>query len=574
MNQLCQRIGLCRKLIALAGASSIGLAAATALSDAPAAKPSTKPASAATTPAAPPQTQPSEKDLAQIKQMEAYYATLYSRPLEIEGNARLAHLIAVTSLSRIDAEEISNRLLFVAKRAKADHRVSQFAWEALANRYRSLTEEQQDTFYRVGLEIADAGGFPAETAGPLLAVLATRPLQADDNRRVSQLLVRVAEENDPETPHGLGTLQQAASAIAAWADRDLISNLLRQMGRSPALAKRIDLMLRGLPSPPPAPAEKGPPPAAAWGKWLTDAAAGLKPKPAALDAKALAPMAAFFGKPERIINPRDPKWNKEIELPRLNLTEVNVAFCVDATGSMAQSNEYVTAYLEMTVKALSVLSPSIRAGAVYYRHESVPAVMVDCCKKAATDRNNFLVRGLPLTKDISRLVKTMRAQVVDPKAGHKDGAGAYLTAITSAADLLGPARKDTVRIAIVVGDTFVTKGSESAIVEVATRAAKTGLIAVFVVKDSKAAASVKPASLAATGMDPVVYSPDLSKFNKPGVDAAEGFVNTAFGTAAQRAIASTLTKEYADRVPPVFKGIWRIFLAEQRGEANRAAAAR
>ena len=593
-------------------------------------------------PATAPAYVPTARDLETIAEMERYYAKLYARPLEVEANARLAHLIAVGSLARIDAATTADKLLLIANRGKVDPRVAQAAWEALAARYPSLMAGERAEWLDAGLSIADAGGFPGDSAGPLLAALATRPPGAGGGaaggaaesagkedgkpsgkaaikavrtpernaKAVDALLLRVAEENDPAVEQGRRTLDAAADTLARWADKEVVGRLVRQMGRSVPLSKRIDRMLRRLPNPP---AEAGDRPAAVWAKWLATADLG---KPAELarasdSAKAADPGKrgesastkpatapagyagdnSFFVKPDRIVNPKDPKWSAEIELPKLQLAEVNVAFCVDATGSMAESNAYVTAYLEMAVKSLGVISPTIKAGAIYYRHENVKAFMVDCCKTAATQKGNFLVKGMPLTADIPGLVKQMQAQRIEGPSGHDAGGGAYLSAMTSAAELLGPPRKGVARVAIIIGDTFVTHGSEKGIVEAAKLAKEAGLIVVFVVRDQRAAMSVKGASNAASGHDAIVYLPDLGKFKGGGggvgggvvggggaamsgpsaTEAAEGFVTTAFGRAAERAVTAMVSKGYADRVPPLFRNAWRLLLAEMRAEKAKAA---
>jgi hypothetical protein len=486
-----------------------------------------------------------------INTMENYFADVYSQPLRIEKDARLAHLIAAVSLAKIDGAPLTRHLFTLADRAKIDPLVAQIAWEALHARYKSLTPDQRTTWLKHGLAIAKANGFPGETAATLIAALASQPLDEKQLDDVTAFLTSVAEENDPATPPGKATLDTAATALAAWSEHKVNQRLVRQM-RNAGMTKRIALMLAKLPN---APTQES---AAAWEQWL---AKNKLEAPKSLPA--YTPKTPFFETPEKIEDPHDKKWKADTEIGDLRLSALDIVFCVDATGSMAASNEYVTTYLEATVKSLSVLTSNIRVGAVYYRHENVPEVMVDCCKKAEKEPDNFLVKTIPLTPDIPHLVAQMKAQKVEKDKGHDKGGGAYFSAITNAVQLLGPSRgKNHAQVAVVVGDTDVTTGSDKEILVLAERAKKAGYKLNFLVKDKGAAKSVNPASLAASDNEAIIYQPDILKMTKKSDDPLDGFEKTAFGKTAVRVIASTLPKNYANRADPLFQNVWRIILAQ------------
>src|SRR5262249_25076147 len=152
----------------------------------------------------------------------------------------------------------------------------------------------------------------------------------------------------------------------------------------------------------------------------------------------------------------------------------------------AESNEFVFTYLQAAVKSLSVITTNLRAGAVYYRHENVPAVMVGCCQRKANAKgaNDFFVGTISLQKNLPPLVGQMKAIVPDRNKGHDGGRGAYYSAMHNALIVLGPKRdKNSAQVMAIVGDTTVTKDSETEVLELAEKTAKLGYKVTYVVKN-------------------------------------------------------------------------------------------
>src|SRR5688572_1851957 len=121
------RRGLLQGAIVAMTCAVCGLAWPTSLTAAPSSQPTTRPASRA-------------RDTA-IQKLEAFYAKAYGEPLD--SAERLPRGIAIVSLSRIDAEPVTERLLGVFKAKDKDPVVQYLAWEALHARHASLSPEQR-----------------------------------------------------------------------------------------------------------------------------------------------------------------------------------------------------------------------------------------------------------------------------------------------------------------------------------------------------------------------------------------------------------------------------------------------
>ncbi len=254
---------------------------------------------------------------------------------------------------------------------------------------------------------------------------------------------------------------------------------------------------------------------------------------------------------------------KESEFGDVRVNKLELVFCVDGTGSMQASNEFVTGYVRSVYMALSTISQDTRAGAVYYRHENDPAVMLDCCRKAIKYKD-MTVQPINPTADPDDLVKAMRA-MLPPEgkriSGH-GGNGAYYSALETAAKVLGTPRKNESLIIVCIGDAHMTPGSEGKIVELGKSLKEKGYISIFLNRDQWSADNLADASKAASGETPIVYRDDVNRL-KAGGDVYEDFESSAFGEMSQRAIRASIPTQYANRAKPVLSSVWRILVAKE-----------
>jgi hypothetical protein len=484
-----------------------------------------------------------------VANLEKYFADIYSKPLR-EKN-RLSQLIGVVSLARLGGEPITKKLL--AATLELDVLAGQLAWEAVHARQASLSPADREKWLAAGMDIARRGGFPGATIAPLLSACSEKPAAAF--KPLPELLVRVAVENDPANKDGKPAINAARDAIATWRDPKLVQLLLARLQKKPELLPRIVAMLAGLPDPPEA-TEDAAKFRGVWGRYLrVNKLAPPTTRPS------YAGVSKLFPVPEMIVDPGDKKWRKDLELPRLQIDAVDLAICVDATASMAASNEYVTAYIETVMRLMRLMSDQVRGGAVYYRHEIDESIMLPCCKEALEQKDGFRTRTIPFVNDPKVLVKQMLAQKLTGKTGHgKDRiyAGAFAGGIETAMKMnWSPSGK---RIIVSTGDDNATLGSEQKLLDLAEQAKKEGTLLLFVVRDTTAAKSIAPASKAATGLDPIIYKDDVEKLkatSQPATSmtAIEQFKGTAFETMTTRVLELSLPEGYRDRVKPLMAAV-------------------
>ena len=507
-------------------------------------------------------TQPTDKDAkkqALIEQLEEYYAKLYIAPLRIEKDARLAHLVACVSLSRVSGAPLTKNLMVLASMAKSDPLVAQCGWEAVHARAATLQADQLQKFIDYGLQISGSGGFPGETAVGLLEVLKTQPIADKRLEPTIKMLVRVAEENDPATEFGKRTLNAGAAAVAAWSDPRVVNALIKEL--SGKNAKRVGTLLRGMPNPP---AEDT---AAAWEKWAK--ANELK---VSTQLPALESHSAFFPAPETISNPDDAKWRKEAELPDLRINRLDVMVTIDATPSLADTSPFFNAFLEPVLLSLSTVTPKTRMGVVFYRCETNPAAQDECCKKTQAARK-MMVNAVNPTPDVNQLLGEIKKQLASNGRGGHSGNGAYLCGIEAAAKTLGKPEKGTVQVICVTGDAKPTPQSLKILLDTCTKLKEAGVIMPFMIRDGNKAESLNSFSLAASDEKPLLYNDHYALTNllEKDKDPIAIFDQTAFYDMATRVIAGAIPKAYGDRAAPITGLTWKILSGKIHADRARLA---
>ncbi len=388
----------------------------------------------------------------------------------------------------------------------------------------------------------------ARRAAPLLQALSSKP--AATFKPLPEFLIRVAAENDPDTKDGKKAIEAAKDAIATWRDPRIVNLLIASLQKRPKLAPRVIGMLSGLPDAPESSADDVKKLTGVWGRYVRTSKLVPPSTQQSYEGK-----SAMFAAPEMIVDPEDKKWRKDLELPNLQVDSVELAVCVDATGSMAASNDYVTAYVESVMRMLKLLSEQVRGGAVYYRHETDPSFMLQCCKDVDKEKQSMRVKVLQPMSDPKALVQLTRTLKLPGKKGHGENPN-YCAAWAAG---LNAAIKDfrwspkSKRIIACTGDDNPTPGSEKAFIALAEKAKKEGILLMFVVRDEKVSKYVGAASKAATGLEPILYGPDIAKLqastakekDKKAVSAMEDFKGTAFETMTTRVVEQSLRKAIA-----------------------------
>ncbi len=480
--------------------------------------------------------------------LETYYANAYGAPLK--QKSRLARLVAVVSLSRIDAMPITERLIEAA--SGDDLLVAQVAWDALHARHASLTDDQRNRWLDAGLKARKRGAFPGETGLPLLSAVAGYVYDADP-KMIADMVGDSATAENAEKLRPIVLKLFQTRPDCRWL-RPLVTKYLRQADS----AARVEPALRSIPGAPSG-VDKPGQLVVAWDRFIN----GL-PKTDPLEPGAYAGTSEAFPKPEKIDNPEGAKWRRELELPNLPTERIELAYCIDSTGSMVEVNKLLAATLQPLTMAMGLAASDVRAGVVYYRHETVPALQKGCCKKAASDPKNHTVFVVPLSKQVDAVVGAMRSFYIDPNAGHDGGTGAYAAALEAATKLNWGNAKTSERVVIVIGDAVPTDGSVDHATKCAALLKQNGVRLHFLELNNNAAKAVSPMATAG-GNAPVIFQSDMAlykKFTGAGkpLPLSEA-IKSNVGTTVTNVIRDTLPPEFHDRMDTLWKATLPILQA-------------
>jgi len=299
----------------------------------------------------------------------------------------MARAMAVVGLAQIDDPRATPPMV----QALADDKnrlVRVYAWEALFARHGKLDDAQREAWVRGGKELAKAGALRGDLRVGLVYLIGCEaPTQ--ENRDIFAGLFQHTNSLDPAD---IRTLYAMRDVLARWKSPDLVKSLVSTMADLD-YAYRADLVLSGLGS--------GVPPARtlidrgtktmwektreAWIEWVRGAnlqEAGPDPKVWADRESDLIPS------PERIEDPADPRWRKDLELAPLRLKQLDVVFAVDSTGSMGPVIRWMQRNVIKMMRAMAIVSREPRIGVVFYRDHG----------------DEYVVSPVPLTGNAEALV--------------------------------------------------------------------------------------------------------------------------------------------------------------------------
>jgi hypothetical protein len=508
-----------------------------------------------------------------IRRLEEFYARVYGEPLST--TERLPRQIAIVSLSRIDAAPITDRLMEAFKAKDRDPVIQYLAWEALHARHQSLTSDQRRRWATGGLKAALNGAFPGATVTPLLLALSEHHPTALEGEP-GQLAVRVVRENDLDDESGKAALDALRQLVSAWHDPRLVRLLVAQLNKkpnSPELAKRVDHVLRGLPEAPP----EGKDPRTAWNA-ANEKIAKLKVA-SSEELKPYSGTAGVFSAPAKITDPNDPRWRAELEITKLAVSDFDLVWCIDATGSMNDENQLVARETGLVMRVCGLVSKRARCGTIYFRHETDPALMEECCERAKANPQWYQVKGYPLTERAAELSKTMAAERIprpDPMGeGNVHPGGAFHAALKAAVEQMPWSKDRGARKAVVlVGDSRLTAGSESACAKLVKEAKSHGFQVHALVKGAAIRSwpdAVEPGGgvlLPFMTEEDLAALPEDAPFRRRRMMMMAGDANprAVFGKVAAVVIRDSVAQPYRDRVDPLVKILLKYAEASEAAE--------
>jgi hypothetical protein len=250
---------------------------------------------------------------------------------------------------------------------------------------------------------------------------------------------------------------------------------------------------------------------------------------------------------------------------------------------MNDENQLVARETGLVMRVCALVSKRARCGTIYFRHETDAALMQPCCKNAKSNSAWYQVKGYPLTDEPAELSSKMLAERIprpDPRGeGNVHPGGAFHGALAGAiAQMQWSKDKGARRAIVLVGDSRITPGSESACAKLVADAKAKGFQVHALVKDG--AVRNWPDAVRPGGGVLLPFRTDEDLANRPDddgnvpprrrrmlMDEIYG-PREVFGKIAATVIRDSVTEPYRDRVDPLVKIL--LNYAEASEAAERA----
>jgi len=303
--------------------------------------------------------------------------------------------LAVVALGRANATQTTDRLIGALLEER--HPIVQLViWETLHARTPSLTAEQYDRWVEGGLDAGLKGAFRGNLRVPLVKAMASYGPSGLRSKcgRYANYLRGVCKANNPHDKQTLAALNQLG-----W-------------------------------------------------KGSRGKGGGAKYKGT----------SRIIPKPVVVTDPDDRSWLNGLELGDLVISNFDLCFVIDATGSMLAPMQWVARDVGKMMRVFEFISSRPRIGVVYFRHEVDRKLMAPCCAKFKQNKPGTMygTATFALTSSVSSL--SSRMFKVDPRAGnflHPGGAvhGGLYTALKKQSWARGPKAK---KVIVLIGDSPVT----------------------------------------------------------------------------------------------------------------------
>ena len=387
-----------------------------------------------------------------VDQLVEHYLEMYGKHLK--SRDWMARAMAVIGLARVDDPRITDRLFEVLDGDKLPL-VRVYAWEAVHSRLGSLDEEQRGRWVRAGRALLAKGLLRGDLrVGLIRAVAPAGP--TDENR---QLFRGLFEKTNSMDSSDMRTLAAMREVLSQWRDRTLITDLIGVMDQLDCVY-RAEYVLGGL----------------SWAvekrarSFSKEGSAVLCRKAQDLWAKALDRVRDDWFKPERVdpyngpslvipaaekvADPGDARWRKDLELTRFTLDHLDVTLAVDSTGSMMPVIRFVQRDLTKLMRAFYLISYEPRLGIVFYRDHG----------------DAYVVKPFPLTSNAGALTRAI--QGIDAKGGADVPEAVYEALLVALTKQKWSSGHYARRIVVVMGDAPPHKNTMEKIEEMVTAAAE------------------------------------------------------------------------------------------------------
>ncbi|MEZ0267095.1 MAG: vWA domain-containing protein [Phycisphaerae bacterium] len=400
------------------------------------------PALAQTKPATAPTTQPLTRD-AEVKRLFDFLTAEYGRLFQ-KNNDWVNRAVAIISLSRLPTDGATNKILEQMQSEK--HPVGKLvAWQAMLGRAKLLTDAQYKAFYAETIKMLRAGLFAGDLRIALMEVLSATPVTIDSRNYWKEVFVTTSALDSSDVP----TLIAMGKAVRAWGDPVLYEALIAAM-LEPDIAPRAELILKATGAQVPWTLSKEA--RVTYDKWWKANKAELTAaKPPADGWKRLAPQYVPGPEDAAKVNPKDPRWYKELELGALGLKSFDFVFCLDCSRSMGPEIERLKRDLRVIHAALAQVAVEARIGVTQF----APGNTVEL---------------IPLSGNIGALAKIVQGIGIIGPAGDEEWAGAVDRSIKE--NKWAQVGDRNRRVIVIISDEPIAKEQHDRLVPIATKAAK------------------------------------------------------------------------------------------------------
>lgn len=350
--------------------------------------------------------------------------------------------LAVISMNRVPRDSVTARLLDVLRTDK-DPIVRLTAWHAILSRADRLTPEQYRDWLTQTGALQQRGVFGGQHRVSLLAVLATVPY--DSRARIA--FADAFDHTSAMEPTDAPVIVALGKCLSAWKSADLMEVVLKKFGE-PSHKRKAAAVL----------AAAGVPLDDVPGWWKTNkpqwkTARQIPGEPW----KSLQPQ--FLSPPDwsATIDHRDPTWQKDLELTKPTLKSFDLAFVVDATGSMSSVIRWLRTDISATMKSLLYVAAEPRISITFYRDKD----------------DEFVAKTLPLTNKMPALAQAVNTTEA---GGGGDTPEAVLDGIQDSLTKNPWSKKENApKVMILIGDAPPKPGTEADAEKLVAAAAERGL---------------------------------------------------------------------------------------------------
>lgn len=441
--------------------------------------------------------------------------------------------MAVISYARLPVPQTLPILLETIQK-DAHPAVQVLAWEGVMSRCAWLTAEQHKQWVAATWVLARKNVFRGELRGHLLDLLSTIPPDRVSEKAVADLF----PVTGTRAPEDLVVLEAMGRCLAAWKSRELADAVVKRL-RSPAEAVKAAVVLRAAGFPGFTEMSLTPQGVAECEKWWTTQKRTWKP------------VASIEGEPWRklppgflpaipvdaVLDPDEPRWRRELELGRPDVSHFELSFVIDVSGSMTPALQWLRREVAGIMQALSAVAREPRIGLTFFG-----------CRGDV-----FTVATIPLTGDVSKLRKALTQMNV--QGGSEE---LVLDGLASSIKSSGWVKSDkAAKVMILVGDEEIAPNQIAGAEALVRQAAGQGFKLYALCPGSRIPRTYGNLAVIGTGEAFAVPLPGYEGMVTPGpilAPAEPEPIGTAHNPARRIVtdiVMASINKEFRDRVEPM-----------------------